>query len=86
MVLLVPRHRSPERFSGVLIDWNDDGFRVHHKHTGFKENELVGFFHRLREGTAHVVWSRNLGTENETGFSYVETHADPTCFESNDLL
>ncbi len=80
MVLLVPRHRSPERVSGVLIDSNDDGFRVRHKYSGFKENDLVSFFHRLRQGTARVIWNRNLGTEIETGFSYVETHADPTCF------
>ena len=80
MVLLVPRRRSAEHISGVLIDSNNDGFRVRHQHTGFKENDLVGFFHRLRQGTARVVWSRNLGTETERGFSYVETHADPTCF------
>ena len=80
MALLVPRHRSAERVSGVLIDSNDDGFRVRHKYSAFKENDLVSFFHRSRQGTARVIWSRNLGTEFETGFSYVETHGDPTRF------
>ncbi len=53
--------------------------------TGFKENDLVGFFHRLRQRTARVVWNRNLGTEIETGFSYVETHADQQASGSNEL-
>lgn len=79
-VVLVPRHRSPTSISGVLIDSSDDCFRVRHRHSGFKASDLVSFFHRLRQGTARVIWSRNLGTEIETGFSYVETHADSTCF------
>ncbi|PYT35505.1 MAG: hypothetical protein DMG58_01985 [Acidobacteria bacterium] len=43
MVLLVPRHGSPERISGVLIDTNDSGFRVRHRYSAFKENDLVSF-------------------------------------------
>ena len=73
MVILVPAGASkPQRISGVLIDVNDHGFRVRHQYDGFKTNDLASFLHRLGEGVARVIWSKNIGADFETGFSYLE--------------
>jgi hypothetical protein len=74
MVLLVPNDAKVDRVAGVLIDVNHRGFRVRHSYSGFRRNSVVAFIHRVREGTARVVWTRALGQEFETGFEYLDNN------------
>ncbi|MBZ5593238.1 MAG: hypothetical protein LAP39_13435 [Acidobacteriia bacterium] len=70
VVLVASGAREPRQITGALIDANDDGFRVRHPYEGFQPGDLVSFIHRMREGTARVVWHKALGSDFETGFSY----------------
>ena len=72
MALLVPSHSNADCVAGVLIDANDRGFRVKHSYSGFRRNHVVRFIHRLREGTARVVWTRSTKRGFETGFEYLD--------------
>ena len=72
MVLLVPNNAKVDRVAGVLIDVDDRGFRVRHSYSGFRRNSVVGFIHRVREGTARVVWNLAANQEFETGFEYLD--------------
>ena len=72
MALLVPSHARVDPVAGVLVDVNSRGFRARHSYSGFRRNHVVSFIHRLREGTARVVWNRAANQEFETGFEYLD--------------
>src|SRR5712691_583198 len=73
LALLVPEDTDDIHISGVLIDVNVDGFRSRHPYSGFKENGVVRFLHRLTQGRARVIWNHQNGMGFETGFAYLET-------------
>jgi len=73
IALLIPEDADDTHISGVLIDVNGDGFRARHLYSAFKENDIVGFLHRLAQGRARVVWNHRTGTDFETGFAYLES-------------
>src|SRR5690242_13746013 len=72
MALLVPTNSTVHRVAGVLIDTNHRGFRAWHRYSEFQQNDTVSFIHRLREGTARVIWTRAVNQEFETGFEYLD--------------
>jgi hypothetical protein len=72
MALLVPTNSTIHRVAGVLIDTNDRGFRARHGYAEFQRNDTVSFIHRLREGTARVIWTHAVNREFESGFEYLD--------------
>ena len=72
IALLVPTNSTLHRVAGVLIDTNRRGFRARHGYSEFQRNDTISFLHRLREGTARVIWTRAVDQEFETGFEYLD--------------
>ena len=77
MALLAPIRAGVDRLAGVLIDVNERGFRVRHSSSGLRRKDIVYFIHRLREGTARVVWTRAANQEFETGLEYLDDDPGP---------
>jgi hypothetical protein len=76
MAILAPVNWNGLPVAGVLVDVGKGGFRARHSYGGLRQNQIVSFIHRSREGVARVIWNRAADLDFETGFEYLDDSDD----------